>query len=202
MSNYAESDRRALMKIFSLNIALASAILIPVSCAPTPTVTQKAPVKTAPAKATFTSKKHGFSLYLPSQPKIFRRPLPEAEGGIVEVFVTVPNPASYLAIPVNLSGDEAKLPQLEYFDSVQKGIIEVSKGKLLGASDEIINGQNTRVLTYSFALPSQPNPLFGETHLYKIGKRSFQFTTYVPQSQLKAKRAQINKVLGSIVIAK
>ena len=204
MSKYAESDRLALMKILSLNIAFASFILIPLGCAPSPVSEQKLPLKNAPAKATFTSKKYGFSLYLSSQPKIFSRPMPEAEGGIIEVFVTIPNPVSYLAIPVNLldDDDEVKLSQLEYFDSVQKGIIEVSKGKLLGASDEKINGQDTRILTYSFALPSQPNPLFGETHLYRIGKRSYQFTAYVPQSQLKAKRAQMNKVFGSIVLTK
>lgn len=127
--------------------------------------------------------------------------MPEAEGGIVQVFVTTPNPVSYLAIPVNLPANEVKLSQTEFFDSSEKGVVEASKGKLLGSRDEKINGQNTRVLTYSFVLPSLPNPLFGETHLYKVGKRSYQFTAFVPQSQLNANRAQMNKVFGSIQIA-
>ena len=161
--------------------------------------------QTAPAKPTFVSKKHGFSLYLPQKPTASTRPKPAAlGGGNIEVFATPLAPVSYSIVPIVLPAAASNISQKLYFDSVQTGILQSSGGKAVGARDLKVNGQTVRSFLWSFRAPTKtsksPVTFAGETRIYKVGARTFQFTALVPSSQLGANRAQIGKVFGSILI--
>ena len=166
-----------------------------------------APVAHAQTKPNFVSKKHGFSIYLPQKPTASTRPKPAMlGGGTLEVFTTKPAPVSYSIVPLTLPAAAKNVPQKTYFDSVQSGILQSSRGKAVSARDLKVGGQTVRAFGWSFAAPTvtskAPVKFSGETRIYKIGARTYQFTALVPTAQLAAHRAQIAKVLGSIVIAR
>ena len=160
-----------------------------------------------PAKPTFTSTKYGFALYLPATPQTQKKALPASlGGGSTDVYFTLPNPVSYSIVPILLPAQASKMPQKTYFDDVQKGILLPSKGAIIGARDVKINGQTARDLQWSFSTPTPdsktPVKFNGRTRIYKIGRRSWQFTAVVKSADFARSQAQINKVLDSVVIAK
>ena len=166
-----------------------------------------APIARAQTKPNFVSQKHGFSIYLPRKPTTSTRPKPAALGsGTLEVFSTPPTPVSYSIVPIVLPAVAAKVSQKLYFDSVQVGILQSSRGKSLGSRDLKVNGQTVRSFLWSFSAPTKTSKALvnfaGETRIYKIGARTYQFTALVPSNRLAANRAQVGKVFGSIQIAK
>lgn len=166
-----------------------------------------APIASAQTKPTFVSKKHGFSIYLPQKPTASTRPKPAMLGrGTIEVFTTPPAPVSYSIVPLTLPASAANISRKVYFDSVQQGILQSSGGKAVGSRDLKVNGQAVRAFGWSFSAPTKtsksPVAFAGETRIYKLGARTYQFTALVPKGQLAASRAQIGKVLGSVTIAK
>lgn len=172
-----------------------------------PAFAQNAPVKAAPTKPTFTSKKYGFALYLPSTPQTQKKQLPAAlGGGTTDIYATLPNPVSYSIVPILLPAAAKGLPQKTYFDSVQQGVLLSSKGKTIGARDVKINGTTARDFQWSFSTPTPesktPVKFNGRTRIYKIGPRTLQFTAVVKSADYAKGQAQIVKVMDSIVIAK
>ena len=127
-------------------------------------------------------------------------------GGTTDIYFVKPRPASYSIVPVNLPAAAAKMPQKLYFDSVQQGILMSSQGKIIGARDVKINGQTARDFQWSFSAPTPasktPVKFSGRTRIYKIGRRTLQFTAVVEEAQRTKNQAQINKVLNSIIVAK
>ena len=194
------------MKIHISRATLLALCLAPLA-ATAPTFAQTAPVKTALAKPTFTSKKYGFSLYLPQTPQTQKKQLPAAiGGGSTDIYFVKPQPVSYSIVPITLPKRAGGLSQKAYFDSVQQGILLSSKGQLVGARDVKVNGQTARDFQWSFSAPTPtsktPVKFAGRTRIYKIGLRTWQFTAIIPQAQRAKNAAQISKVLDSIVIAK
>ena len=194
------------MKLQLSRVALGVACLSPALVA-LPVIAQGAPTSPAPTKPTFTSKKYGFSLYLPSTPQTQKKELPpQIGGGSTDIYYTLPKPVSYSIVPIVLPAAAANIPQKLYFDSVQSGIIQPAKGKALGSRDVRVNGQIARDFLWSFSTPmpnsKTPVTFAGQTRIYKIGRRTFQFTALVKSAGKAKNQAQINKVLNSIVITK
>lgn len=189
------------MKFPSSRLVLSAICLAAIAATP-PAMAQK-----ASAKPTFTSKKYGFSLYLPQTPQTQKKALPaQIGGGSTDIYFTPPNPVSYSIVPIMLPAAAAGLPQKLYFDSVQQGILQSSNGKSVGARDVKVNGLTARDFLWSFSTPTPdskaPVTFAGETRIYKFGRRTFQFTAVVKSADRAKNQAQIDKVLGSIVIKK
>lgn len=89
---------------------------------------------------------------------------------------------------------------------MQSGILLPSRGKALGSRDVKVNGITARDFLWSFSTPTPdsktPITFAGQTRIYKVGLRTYQFTAVVKSANKAKNQAQINKVLGSIVIAK
>lgn len=168
--------------------------------------------QSAPTKATFTSKKYGFSLYLPTTPQVVAHPKPpEMGGGTLEVFVAKAKPIVYTVVPIILPAKVAKMAtsQTAYFDGVQTGILAASKkmkGKAVSSRTIQVNGQTVRAFVASFESPiatsKTPVKFISETRSYKIGARTYQFGAVAPATDFAKNQAQIRKVLDSVVIAK
>ena len=193
-----------------MKIHFSLAVLAAVCLAPT-VATSPAWAQTAKAKATvkptFTSKKYGFSLYLPQTPQTQKQALPpQIGGGSTDIYFTPPTPVSYSIVPIKLPAKASKISQKSYFDGVQRGILLSSNGKIVGVRDVKVNGQTARDVQWSFSAPTPksktPVKFAGRTRIYKIGRRTFQFTALVKEAQRAKNGAQIAKVLGSIVINK
>ena len=198
------------MKI-SLSILALLAAAIPLGCAKTSAPEASAPVKVtpavAPAKATFTSQKHGFALYLPSKPEVRQQPIPaDMGGGTMESFVVAPDPVAYVVVPVKLPKSAADLEQENFFDSVQEGQLESTGGTLISSRDVTFNGHTVREIEASFSTPTAdsktPVKFINQVRVYRVGDRSFQFAALVPEKQRAANQAQIDKVFNSVVINK
>ena len=194
-----------LMKIISSRLALFAFFLAPIAA--TAPVSAQSAKPLSPAKATFTSKKYGFSLYLPQTPQTQKKALPaQIGGGSTDIYFTPPNPVSYSIVPIVLPAAARNIPQKLYFDSVQQGIVQSAKGKAVGSRDVKVNGLTARDFLWSFSTPTPesktPVTFAGQTRIYKVGLRTYQFTAVVKSSDKAKNQAQINKVLGSIVIAK
>ena len=164
-------------------------------------------VRAQATKPNFSSKKHGFSLYLPQKPAASTRPKPAMlGGGKVETFATPMTPVSYSIVPIVLPDAAKGLSQKLYFDSVQTGILQSSKGKAVSSKTLKVGGQTARDFHYSFATPTAtsktPVKFLGQTRIYKLGARTYQFTAIAPAADFAKNRAQTAKVFGSIQIAK
>ena len=195
MANYSP------MKIY----LLCTIILSPIA-ATAPALAQAAK-PSAPAKATFSSKKYGFALYLPGAPQTQKKALPaQIGGGSTDIYFTLPKPVSYSIVPIILPATASKLSQKTYFDSVQQGVLISSKGKIIGARDVKVNGQTARDFQWSFSTPTPesktPVKFNGRTRIYKIGPRTLQFTAVVKSADFAKSQVQIVKVMDSIVITK
>ena len=191
------------MKIHVSRAVLAAVCLAP-TVATAPALAQSAKTK-ATVKPTFTSKKYGFALYLPQTPQTQKKALPAAiGGGSTDVYFTPPTPVSYSIVPIVLPAKAGNISQKLYFDGVQKGILLSSNGKAVGVRDVKVNGKTARDFQWSFSAPTAqsqtPVKFAGRTRIYKIGRRTFQFTAVVKSADFAKNQAQINKVLGSIVI--
>ena len=189
------------MKIH-FSLAVLAAVCLALTVAMSPALAQ-----TAPAKATFISKKYGFSLYLPQTPQTRKQALPpQIGGGSTDIYFTPPQPVSYSIVPIKLPAKASNISQKSYFDGVQQGILLSSKGKIVGVRDVKVNGQTARDVQWSFSTPTPdsktPVKFAGRTRIYKIGRRTFQFTAVVKSADFAKNQAQISKVLGSIVIRK
>ena len=163
-------------------------------------------VSRQPVKPNFYfAKKYRFSLYLPQTPQTQKKALPpQIGGGSTDIYYTPPTPVSYSIVPIVLPGKLSNVPQKQYFDSVQSGILQPSRGKALGSRDVKVNGVTARDFLWSFSTPTPesktPVKFSGETRIYKIGRRTFQFTALVKSADFAKNKAQIAKVLGSIRI--
>ncbi len=193
------------MKIHFSLVVLSAVCLAP-TVATSPAWAQTAKTK-ATVKPTFTSKKYGFSLYLPQTPQTQKKQLPpQIGGGSTDIYFTPPQPVSYSIVPIKLPAKASNISQKLYFDGVQQGILLSSKGKIVGVRDVKVNGQTARDVQWSFSTPTPdsktPVKFAGRTRIYKIGRRTFQFTAVVKSADFAKNQAQISKVLGSIVIAK
>ena len=160
-----------------------------------------------PAKATFTSEKYGFALYLPGEPEVREQPLPEdMGGGTMESFVITPDPVAYVLVPMKLPKSAADLEEARFFDNVQEGQLDSTKGQLVSSRDVSFNGHTVRELESSFSTPTPdsktPVKFINQVRIYRVGDRSFQFAALVPQTKRAANQAQIDKVFNSIVISK
>ena len=189
------------MKIVSSRLVLFTLCLAPIA-ATAPAIAQAAPVK-----PNFTAKKYGFSLYLPQTLQSQKKELPpQIGGGSTDIYYTPPKPVSYSIVPIVLPKEASKTSQKEHFDSVQEGILQPSRGKALGSRDVKVNGVVARDFRWSFSTPipesKTPVKFSGQTRIYKVGRRTYQFTALVKSADLAKNKAQIAKVLGSIVIAK
>ena len=196
------------MKNHLSRVALLSACLSPVLSIISVNA-QNAPAKVAPAQPTFTSKKYGFALYLPKTPQTQKKQLPaQIGGGSTDIYYTLPQPVSYSIVPIVLPTAAAKVSQKAYFDGVQSGILQSSggKGKAVSSRDVKVNGQIARDFGWTLSAPTadskKPVQFSGQTRIYKVGRRTFQFTALVKSAERAKNQAQINKVLGSIVITK
>ena len=193
------------MKLHLSRVALFALCLAPLA-ATAPALAQTAPTK-ATVKPTFTSKKYGFSLYLPQTPQTRKKALPpQIGGGSTDIYFTPPTPVSYSIVPIVLPAEAGNIPQKLYFDSVQSGILQSSRGKALDSHDVKVNGLTARDFLWSFSTPTPdsktPITFAGQTRIYKVGLHTYQFTAVVKSANKAKNQAQINKVLGSIVIAK
>ena len=163
------------------------------------------PAWSAPAKPTFTSSKYGFSLYLPVTPQTQKKALPpQIGGGSTDIYYTLPKPVSYSIVPIVLPAKLSNVSQKQYFDGVQSGILQPSRGQAIGSRDVKVNGVTARDFLWSFSAPTPesktPVKFAGQTRIYKIGRRTFQFTALVKSADRAKNQAQIDKVLGSIRI--
>ncbi len=187
-------------------LCLAPALAVLPALAPSASA-QNALAKSASAKPTFTSKKYGFALYLPKTPQTKKQALPaQIGGGSTDIYFVLPQPVSYSIVPITLPAKADGMSQKQYFDTVQKGILLPSKGKLVGARDIKVNGVVARDFQWSFSAPTPesktPIKFAGRTRIYKIGRRTLQFTALVKSAEFAKNQAHINKVLNSIVITK
>ncbi len=196
------------MKILFSTAAVLAAI-IPLGCAQTPATETTAPAQVvpavAPAKPTFTSEKHGFALYLPSEPQVREQPIPEdMGGGTIETFVVAPDPVAYVIVPMKLPQSAADLEIKRFFDNVQAGQMESTNGELVSSRDTTFNGHTVREMESSFSTPTPdsktPVKFINQVRIYRVGDRSMQFAALVPESKRAANQVQIDKVLNSVVI--
>ncbi len=186
------------------------AATLPLGCAKTSAPQASASTKTlavAPAKATFTSEKHGFALYLPSTPEVRQQPVPAAiGGGTIDTFVIAPNPVAYVIVPMKLPKAAADLEETRFFDSVQGGQLASTTGALVSSKDVKFNGHTVREIESTFSTPTAdsktPVKFVNQVRVYRVGDRSFQFAAIVPADQRAARQAQIDKVFDSIVLTK
>ena len=192
--------------------AVVTLALMPLGCAKNPgtSPTAPAPAKVgarAPAKATFTSDKYGFALYLPSQPQTKQQEIPrEMGGGTMDLFIVPPAPVAYTIVPLKLPGGAADADESKFFDGVEEGLLQSTKGKRLSSRDIEVNGQSLREVKTTFSTPTPtsqtPVKFVNQTRIYRIGDRSIQFAAIAPETELAKNQAQIDKVLNSIVVTK
>lgn len=124
----------------------------------------------------------------------------------MESFVVAPDPVAYVIVPLTLPKSAADLEINRFFDSVQEGQLESTKGTLISSRDATFNGHTVRELESSFSTPTPesktPVKFINQVRVYRVGDRSFQFAAIMPESKRAANQAQIDKVMDSIIIAK
>ncbi len=201
------------VKSLFLGATILAAVLVPLGCGnapadkPAATVSQAPPAlpKVAPAKATFTSKEHGFALYLPSEPEQQQQKMPADMGeGTIDSFVIAPDPVAYTVVVMKMPQAAVDMDEARFFDGVEKGILESTQGERLGSQDVEVNGRNPRELKTSFSTPTDesetPVKFVTQSRIYRVGERNLQFFAIVPEAKREANQAQIDKVLNSVVI--
>ena len=124
----------------------------------------------------------------------------------METFVVAPNPVAYVIVPLKLPKSAADLDEKRFFDSVQQGQLDSTKGALVASRDVTFNGHTVREIESSFSTPTPtsqtPMKFINQVRVYRVGDRSYQFAAVVSASERAANQAQIDKVLDSVVISK
>lgn len=154
-----------------------------------------APVLAAPAP-TYTSKKDGYAIYLPGQPKSVSRQM--AASGIgrkkVDFISLTRGPLTYVVIPMLLPAAPTGANLDGFLNGVQRGFTASPAAKLLSSNKISLPGAPGREILVQVG----QNLLRGR--FFVKGKRSYQVVAIVPRSGAAKYGAQVAQVLNSFRI--
>ncbi len=149
-------------------------------------------VQAAPAP-TFTSKKDGYAIYLPGQPKIGSRQMALPNKGSMNVnFLSVAKPPlTFVVIPMKLPGTPTGASINQFLEGVQRGFTMSTAAKLLSSKKISLGGVPGREILVQVG----QNLIRGR--FFVKGSRSYQIIAISPKSADAKYAPQALQVLNS-----
>lgn len=152
-------------------------------------------VRAAPAP-TFTSKKDGYSIYLPGKPTAASRPMAMPGRGQMTVnFISLTQPPlSFVVIPMKLPGAPRGASIDGFLSGIERGFTLSTAAKLISSKKISLNGAPGR----ETVVQAGTNLMRGR--FFVKGSRSYQVVAVSPKSGDAKYRARVMQVLDSFRI--
>lgn len=183
---------------FQFSFLVLGVIALSSGCAP-----QAAPVasgrKITPKGATsFTSKSHGFSIWLPLKPKQSQKTAQMKNVGMITVrfFEVETEPVNYVVIATPVSPEVDESVPAAQLDVMQRALLKPSGVKLQKREDIQLNGFQGRELKVSLKAGTEAK----RAHFYFTPKFFYMILANGYKEQMQKQSAQINKVFDSFRI--